>query len=295
MNKPLLNCGGNFSPTLHTMKRKAYTSLIIIGLLSAIITHAQPDSLKNRIQVKMGIYHNSYLNYYGRTGGQQSSGTFPMLELWVSKHFYVNAAPVFVHNSSQKFGYAGTVATAGLLYNDHEKWRANLLFTKPFYKDNSSLVQSALKAQGSALVTLKNQFLNITGGGDVKISGRIDYGVTTGVDHIFRLQLNRSILVINPSAYLYAGTQQFTNTYYQKNNFLIFPGVEEAVSENVQQFNILSYELSAPIILAKGKYQFLFIPSYVMPQNLIEIPDHPELSEQGKNLFYATAGVKLSF
>jgi hypothetical protein len=63
--------------------------------------------------------------------------------------------------------------------------------------------------------------------------------------------------------------------------------VEEQVTENVKKFNILSWELSIPIVLAKGNVQFILIPAYVMPQNL--------LAEQGKNMLYATAGAKISF
>jgi hypothetical protein len=119
----------------------------------------------------------------------------------------------------------------------------------------------------------------------VKFSNSTDYGAMAGVDHIFRMQLtNKMVLVANPSAYLNAGTQQFTNTYYKKNNFLIFPGTEQQVSETVKRFSILSYEFSMPLILARDKFQVLLIPAYVMPQNL---------TGPAKNLFYITAGAKI--
>jgi len=77
-----------------------------------------------------------------------------------------------------------------------------------------------------------NKVINITAGGDVKFSDKIDFGLTGGIDHIIRHQfVDNSVLVIDPSAYVYAGTQQFTNSYYKKSNFLLFPGVEQSVSQ----------------------------------------------------------------
>ena len=67
------------------------------------------------------------------------------------------------------------------------------------------------------------------------------------------------------------------------------------VTESVSNFNILSYEFSMPIIFAKGKVQLLFTPAYVIPQNLITVPDRPDLSERGKEMFYATIGAKIIF
>jgi hypothetical protein len=44
--------------------------------------------------------------------------------------------------------------------------------------------------------------------------------------------------VIDPSAFLYAGTQQFTSTYYKRNSFIQAPIPGKAVSEEVKKLNI---------------------------------------------------------
>jgi hypothetical protein len=267
------------------MKKLSYVSLVGLALFMNTLTNAQTDSVKAATKFKIGVFYNSHLNYYGRTDSLRSSGVFPLAELWFTPNFYINAAPVFVNNALQSFKYAGTVATAGYQFNSLKKWAGNFYFTKPFYTANSQLVQSALKAQIAGTLTWQSKIINITGGGDVKFSNNTDFGATAGIDHIFRMQLSdKLILVADPSATLNAGTQQFTNTYYKKNNFLIFPGTEEEVSETVKQFDILSYEFSMPLILAREKFQILLIPAYVMPQHL---------TGQGKNLFYVTAGAKI--
>lgn len=130
----------------------------------------------------------------------------------------------------------------------------------------------------------------------MKFSDKIDYGTTAGLDHLFQFGAGEGfVIVINPSAYVDAGTQQFTRTYYEKSNFLLFPGVTQQVTESVKEFNILSYELSMPVVLAKGKFQLIANPAWVLPQNIIVVEGRPNLSERGENLFYITLGGKITF
>lgn len=278
------------------MKTRLFMATLL-ALLTCITLQAQSDSASgdNKFQFKLGMYYNSNLNYLGRTDSLRSSGFFPMAEFWFGKHFYINAAPIFIHNKAQSFEYAGSVATAGYQFND-QKWLGNFYVMKPIYKDNSELVQSALKAQAAGSLTFQNKVLNVTGGGDLKFSEGVDFGVTAGLDHVFKAMLDQgAVLVVDPSVYVYAGTQKFTSTYYKNTSVLGLPGVEQEVSEKVNKFNILSYEISAPVVFAKGKFQLLFIPAYVIPKNLIKIPNRPDLSERGEGMFYATVGAKVIF
>jgi hypothetical protein len=276
------------------MKRILATSLIIIA---SFIATAQTDSTENKgPEFKISANYNSNLNYYGRTDSLKSSGFFPMAEFWITPSFYINAAPIFINNKIQSFEYAGTVATIGYQHLT-EKWLSSISLVKPFYQQSSQLVQSALKAQTSASISYLNNFLNLTVGGDVKFSDKIDFGTTAGVDHIFRIQNgDNSVFVFDPSFYTYAGTQQFSKTYTKKKKGnLLFPGTEQQVTERVQEFNILAYEASLPIIFAKGNMQVLATPSYIIPQNLLVVKGRPDLTEKGENTFYTTLGIKYTF
>jgi hypothetical protein len=282
------------------MNIKKQVGALFIGVLiinfAAQAQSAESEKEQEKTAFKLGINYNTSLNYYGRTDSLRSSGFFSLAELWFNESFYLNAAPIFISNKIASFDYAGTVASAGYQFNSENKWLGNIYFLKPFYKDNSQLVQSALKAQAGMTLTWLNKAINLTGGGDIKFSDKTDYGATGGIDHIFRLEFeDKSVLVVDPSAYVFAGTQQFTNTYYKQSNFIFFPGFEEQTTQKVKAFNILAYEISAPVIFAKGKFQLLFTPSYIIPQNLIEVEGRPDLSERGKEMFYATIGAKLSF
>ena len=279
------------------MKTKLFFTSFFVVAISAS-AKAQTDSVpvteNNKSQFRIGAFYNSALNYYGRTDSLKSSGFFPVTEWWLTKNFYLTATPVFVNNASSSFKYAGTVATAGFQFID-KKWFTNISFIKPFYQTDAQLVQSVLKGQAMMTVSFVNNYLNLTAGGDVKFSDKIDYGVTAGVDHIYRHQFGSNcVFVADPSAYVYAGSQQFSHSYLKKSNFLIFPTVEETLSEKAKAFNILSFEFSMPLILSKGKFQLLVTPAYVFPQNLVTVPDRPDLSESGKKMFYITAGTKIT-
>lgn len=270
---------------------------VVLPLFIFQLASAQADSSeKQKPKFKISANYNSGLNYYGRTDSLKSAGVFPLAELWFTKDVYINAAPVFVNNAVQSMEYAGTVTSIGYLHTT-DKWISNLYLLKPFYKQSSRLVQSALKAQAGASFSRLNKVLNVTLGGDMKFSDKTDFGATAGLDHLIRKQFrDKSVLVIDPSFYTYTGTQNFTNTYNKKKNgFLIFPGSTEQVNQSVTKFNVLAYEFSVPVVYAKGKWMALATPSYILPQNLLTVANRPDLSESGQNMFYATVGMKYTF
>ena len=272
--------------------------------LSFSSTKAQTDStqvaadsvVKAKPQFKLSLNYNSNLNYYGRTDSLKSSGIFPLAELWITPKFYLNAAPIFINNSLQSFDYAGAVATIGYQHLT-EKWLNHIYLLKPFYEPSSQLVQSALKAQAGASFSRLNKVANITLGADAKLTNEVDFGAMAGLDHIIRMEnKNNGVWVLNPSVYAYAGTQQFSRTYtVPKKKGLLQPATQQRVTEEVKTFSLLAYEASLPVVYAKGPWQWLLTPSYVIPQNLIQVPGRPDLSEQGQNTFYATFTVKHTF
>jgi len=281
------------------MKKHTFLKTFIFpfALFITLQAAAQTDSTqKEKEQFKLSINYNTNLNYYGRTDSLKSSGVFPMAELWLSPKFYINAAPVFVNNAVQRMDYAGTVATAGY-QNLTEKWFSHIYVMKPFYEQSSGLVQSALKAQSGFSISNLNKLVNVTLGADVKWSDAADFGATAGLDHAIRLEAKKGfVFVINPTLNAYAGTQRFSQTYTQrKKGGLLSPGREETVTENYNRFVVLAYEASVPLIMVKSSWQLVATPAYIVPQNLLQVPGQPHLSEKGENTFYTTLALKYSF
>lgn len=281
------------------MKIMRHAECVLLFMLVGHFSNGQSPRAdeKKKTEFKISVNYNTGLNYYGRVDSLHSSGVFPLAELWFNENFYINAAPVFINNATASFEYAGTVSSVGYQFNSKNKWLGNIYLIKSFYQENSDLVQSALNAQTGVILTWLNQILNATAGADIKFSDKTDYGVTAGVDHVFRHQINdKSVLVIDPSVYVNTGTQQFTKSYLKRTSgFLFFPGSEQVVTESAQKFAVLSYEFSAPVIFATGKLQLLFTPAYVIPQNLLLTEGRPDVSEIGEKMFYATVGAKVRF
>jgi hypothetical protein len=271
---------------------------IIIAILSfsALVTQAQETAKETTTaDFKLSANYNTNLNYFGRTDSLQSSGFFPMAELWVNNSFYVNAAPIFVNNNLQSFDYAGTIATLGFQHVS-DKLITHAFFMKPLYTEETKLVQSALKAQTGLSLTALNKILNVTVGADLKFSDKTDLGATFGLDHLIQIPgKNNLSIIIDPGFYAYAGTQNFTRTYQEKKrNLFLLPSTNE-VTEIEQRFNILAFEFAVPLIITKEKWQFVTTPSYIMPKNLIKVEGRPDLSETGENAFYTTFSLKYTF
>lgn len=268
---------------------------ILTLLTLAIGLSAGAQDSTNKVSFKLGLNYNSNLNYLGRTDELQSQGFFPLAELWLSKDFYLNAAPIFINNQQQKMEYAGTVTTAGIQHVG-EKWITHLYLLKPFYRSGTPVVQSALKAQGGLNLTRLTPVVNLTLGGDVKFTDGVDFGATAGLDHIIRIPGGNGTFILDPSVFAYAGTQRFSSSFIKnKPGGLLTPPSSQTVEQENTRFNILAYEASLPLIYVQGKWMLSVTPSYIVPQNLVTVPNKPELSEKGEPTFYATAGIKYSF
>ena len=267
----------------------------IILIISLIITQqviAQEDS--TGVSFKIGVTYNSSLNYYGRTDEAKSSGILPSAELWMSDNFYLSATPVFVNNSTERFSYAGTVATAGF-QSLSEKWFTHIYAMKPFYGEEARLVQSALKFQGGMLFSRLNKVLNFSFGGDLKYSDRIDYGALVGLDHSIRIDGKEGVIfIINPGITAQAGTQNFSASYIKDNTGLPLGG-STTETRHFQKFKLLAYEALVPLDLVKGNLMLNLTPAYILPQNLLVDEANPQNSEKGAPMFYLNAGVKYSF
>lgn len=246
------------------------------------------DSTKTHLVI--GATYNSGMNYYGRVDSLKSSGMYPFVGIAFKNGLYVNSTFVFIHNSLTT-EYAATLLEAGYNFkNKQGNWAGTLSAARYFYQTNTGLVESAIKEVASASITNLNKVLDVTVGVDTKFSNEADPGAQAGLDHIIKfihLFNQKDVLVLDPSAYVYAGTQSFTQTYYQEQHFLIFPTGEQAITQNSRKFGVLAYEASLPIVYAYKKLNLILSPAYILPENVIA-------PESANNLFYITATVKFT-
>ena len=270
------------------------TILLYAWLLLPFIVSAQSDSTSAKANhLTASVNYQTRLHYFGRTDSIQNSGLLPSISLESKLGLYATGNFIFINNANTPTKYVGTTVEVGYQLPATKYFNGNVFYTQFFYDDKSLLVQSALKSQTGINTAFTNKIININLGGDLKFSDKTDYGATFGLDHLFiyKKGLKNMAFAFNPSVYVYAGTQNFSNTYQeQKKNILGIPYTQQT-TEKVTNFNILSYEVSMPIVFVCGKFNASITPSYVLPQNLVVVANNPSQSERGSNMFYAIFGI----
>jgi hypothetical protein len=277
------------------MKNIKNSILIIFLICFGKIASAQNDtSIARKNTLTAGLNYQSRLHYFGRTDSLKSAGLFPNIGFETKPGFYANANFVFLDNASKSFNYSGTVLEGGFKFPESRNFSGNIFYTHFLYNTDVQLVQAALKGQTGINLTYNNKVVNVTLGGDAKFSNQTDFGLTAGLDHLFIYVIpnTKFAVAVNPSAYAYAGTQNFTNTYYKERRTIggIALG-QQKITEEVQKFNVLAYELSLPVVLVAGKFNASVTGSFVMPQHLVKVANRPDLNENGTNMLYLSAGI----
>ena len=269
------------------------------AMLLPILSFSQetPAKTAQKDEFSASVNYQSALHYFGRTDSLKSSGLFPSVGFQSKTGLYAQGNFIFVQNKGQATTYTGTTVETGYRFPQSEHFSGNLFYSQFLYKDQSTLVQSALKSQTGINLSYLSKIVNINGGVDLKFSNQTDAGATLGLDHLFLFTkgMGGSAIALDPSVYAYAGTQKFTNTYFEKKNVLGIPVSQQTTTQQTTQFNVLSYEVSMPVVFVSGKFNASVTPSYVIPQNLVTVAGRPDLSERGKNMLYVTLsmGVKL--
>ena len=269
-------------------------AVIVLGLCIYNGALAQNDTSVHRKNVfTAGINYQSRLHYFGRTDSLKSSAVLPTIGFETKPGFYGNANVVLLNNAIHSLQYSGTVGEVGYKFPESRNFSGNIFYTHFFYNKSAAIVQSALKYQTGINLTYNNKIVTFTAGGDAKFSDKTDFGATASLDHLFIhvIPNTKNAIAINPSASLYAGTQNFTQTYYQQRGIGFINLGQQKVTEDVKKFSVLAYEFSLPVVFVAGKFNASITGSYVMPQNLVTVADRPDLTETGKNLFYVSAGV----
>ena len=242
-----------------------------------------------------GVNYVPNLHYYGRTDSLKSSAVIPTaLIQFDSSGFYLSGSAVFIDNAAQNLQYGATVTEAGYKFGK-QKGIAGSIYANKFFYQTKTLVQSALKEQAGLNLSYLNKIVNINSTALAAFSGNTDFFASAGLDHSFKITTGKTVFVITPTAVANAGTQNFTHSYYKKSNFLIFPAADKQVTESSNQFNILSYEFSIPVVCAINNFYIIATPGYVLPKSVITVTNRPDISERATNLFYTNISLLYSF
>lgn len=274
---------------------KKYIQLLFVFVLSIIFaTQAQDSTDKRKPVFTANIAHQSYVHFLGRSDSLSSNATLPIISYQLKNGLYAQGAAIFIANSATPFQYTGSSVEMGYRFPQSDKFSGNIFVSRFLYKDESVLVQSALKYQTGVNTSFQNKIINVNLGADLKFSDKTDVGATAGIDHLFIIKLadgKPRAFAINPTLTAYGGTQRFTETYQQKQSptvggIPVGPPQTTTQTKDVNTFSILAYEYTMPLVLVVGKFNAVLSPSYVMPQNILVAN-----GEYGRNRFYITASI----
>lgn len=280
----------------------AFRFIVVLLLSIPLGVFSQNDTSTPRTNVfTAGVNYQSNLHYFGRTDSLRSQGVFGTIGYELKQGFYTSANIIFVNNVSTSLDYAGSVIEAGYKFPTARNFSGNIAYSRFLYKETSQLVQSSVNSQAEINLAYNNNIVNVNAGANAKFSDKTDFGLTAGLDRLFIYVIpgSTNAIAINPSFYTYAGSQNFTRTYYVQKKKL--PGLglglgnqaDKEMSEEVRRFTILAHEASLPLVFVAGKFNASLTGSYVMPQNLVKVANRPDLSENGRNMFYFTVGIGL--
>jgi hypothetical protein len=274
------------------------TAILILALFfSAGICKAQnaadtinTDDKEKTFHLSIATAYASRLHYYGRTDSLKSSALIPTLIIQAGKQISITPSFIFINNNQASFNYAASTINVTYSFGKQKGLAGTLYADKFFYKEASKLVQSVQQGQAGFTLSYLNNIINVSGGGSAAFSkSNTDLFATAGLDHQFKKVVGENIFLVTPAIAANAGTQNFTTSYYKKNNFLFFPGNEELVTENNKKFALLSYDINLSMIYAIKRFIFNVTPGYVLPQNVQRVDNNPGLSEHASNLFYCNA------
>ncbi len=267
-----------------------------MGVTDTTVT-ARATVPSDRTHLNLGATYNSTMNYYGRTDSIKYHGLYPFIGIAFKGGLYVNASFVFIGNGQSR-EYAATLLEGGYNFASHNgHWAGNLSATKYYYQQNTDLVQSVIKGTTAASLTNLNKVVNVTLEADARFSDKVDAGCQGGLDHTIRISKvlgSNGVLVIDPTATVYAGTQHFTQTFLREQKFLFVPMGEQTLARNSQVFSVLAYEASMPIVYGYKGLNILIDPAYILPQHVLN--GNGEVMTPGTvaNLFYVTMTIKVT-
>jgi hypothetical protein len=287
------------------MKKIILTAVFFftIQFLSVLICNAQTviadstvvtDSVtkKEKISLYIGAAYSTPLHYYGRTDSLKSSAFLPIVFIQLGKHFSITPSVIFIKNSATNFDYAASIINASYSFGKKKGIAGSISADKFFYKNQSKLVRSAQLGQAGFTLAHLNRIVNINIGASAAFSkASPDFFANAGLDHQFKFVKKKNVFLIKPAVVANAGTQNFTNSYYKNSGSILFPGSQQLVTETSKKFSLLSYEVKLDAIYAIKRFIVSITPGYVLPQNIITVPNNPSLSENAKNLFFCNAVV----
>lgn len=255
---------------------------------------------------KFGINYISNNVYVGRADTVTTPVIVPEVKYTFKSGIFFSGSLFFIPNKPKQKLDGGDLQ-GGYDFDITEDLSGGASFAKYFYSPTST--QIAASISGTFNVNFDYDIADIitpTISADYNLNKQgitNDILLTPGIAHDF---INKGIfgdedvLLISPTISANAGTQNFYDAYLTKKNF---KSIKRTKAQNalvnkyinqLGQFGLLDYELSAPVEYKTGHFIFQLVPTYAIVQNQLPATIAARLSDQS-SIFYVEAGISLKF
>ena len=303
------------------MKPKFKLFAISLLLLAFSSAYAQKDTTTSKSDtnppkksyLKIGV---SYLNnnvFLGRVDTVTTPTVSHKISYTLKSGFYVSGQMDFITNRANNKLDGGNVEL-GYDYTEDDNLEWGASFTKLFFNSTSTQVASSLSSTANAYIdydvadiitpglSLSYSFVKGGGSGDLLLSPSISHDFL--IESIFG---DDDKLLISPQAGFNAGSQNFYSEYLVRKGKINRKGVNAAYTtynNDLGNFALLDYELTAPIVYIAGNFSFSFTPTMAFAQDALPtntaaeklITDTIEKAQPFKSsVFYFEAGISFKF
>ena len=211
----------------------------------------------------------SYLSnsvYGGRKDSAALPYYIPTLEYNHKSGLYASAAVALLPKANLKEDYYSL--DIGYNFDTSHNFGGSIYANKIFYTDSSKNVQSNIKFSLGGNLNYYTNFIELMVCGSMMFGDKTDFSLVFAANHNFYLGSDdKYSLSINPTISTYFGSTGFYQTGKTKRRISGLPPGTKYTITSPKKFQLLSYELSAPISFDKNDWGLFFTPTYAIAVN----------------------------
>ncbi len=255
---------------------------------------------------KFGMSYLSNNIFMGRTDTVRTPALMPQVKYTLKSGIYFSGTLNYIPAKKKKRLDGGDL-TAGYDFDITDDLSAGASYAKVFYSSTSTQI-------ASSITSTFNGNLNYDFGDVISAAVSSDYNinrqginndifVNAALSHDFivvGLFGEADILLISPTATVNTGTQNFYDAYLTKKKVKTAKQTAKQnalitqYTDQLSTFELLDYEISAPLEYKTGHFIFQFTPTYAIVKNQLPNVIQSRISNK-PSVFYFDAGVFLKF
>jgi len=255
---------------------------------------------------KFGANYMSDIVFMGRSDTTKTPALLPEVKYTFSNGIFVSGTFDYIP-SKKKNKIDGGDVSAGYNFDITDNLSGSASYTKLFYSKTSTQIASSISNTFSTDISYDigtiitpaigaDYDLNRNGiNNDIFINAELSH------DFIFKgIFGDEDIVLISPTVTANAGTENFYDAYLVNVKKLTVAKTKRAAAliaqytNKLSQFELLDYEVSAPIDYKAGHFLFQFTPTYAVVKNQLPQALATRLAN-APSVFYFDAGVFLKF